>query len=164
MRSAGKGGAFIESTSSTILDKRYWPALRRRTARNCNEVCEHGNIVILLLFCVIFILLRDRIDLPGFVKRERQATGEMVLGIFDLLYAPEAGVAPAGFLSRPLFARDVGDLIITAENEHVIAVSLSGGAKAGRRRSSRSCRIIANSLRHSARLMFPSMERLCFAM
>ncbi len=68
----------------------------------------------------------------AFVERERQATGEVLLGIFDLLYAPNANGAAASFLSRPLFAKDVGDLIVTARPNQLIAVSVSGGAKAGR--------------------------------
>ena len=39
---------------------------------------------------------------------------------------------PRAFPDRPLFARDVGDLIATARGEQVVAVSLSGGPKAGR--------------------------------
>jgi hypothetical protein len=70
----------------------------------------------------------------AFAEQERKATGELVLGIFDLLYAPDASGEVAPFPNRPLFARDVGDLIATtARGEHVIALSLSGGPKAGRR-------------------------------
>ena len=68
----------------------------------------------------------------AFAEKERSATGELGLGIFDLLYAPEASGEVAPFPDRPLFAKDVGDLIATARNEHVIALSLSGGPKAGR--------------------------------
>jgi hypothetical protein len=68
----------------------------------------------------------------AFVEKERKATGDLVLGIFDLLYAPDACGEVAPFPDRPLFARDVGDLIATSRGEQVIAVSLSGGAKAGR--------------------------------
>ncbi len=69
----------------------------------------------------------------AFAEKERKATGELVLGIFDLLYAPDDSGEVAPFPDRPLFAKDVGDLIATARGEHVIAVSLSGGPKAGRR-------------------------------
>ena len=69
----------------------------------------------------------------AFAEKERKATGELVLGIFDLLYAPDASGDVAPFPDRPLFAKDVGDLIATARGEHVIALSLSGGPKAGRR-------------------------------
>jgi len=68
----------------------------------------------------------------AFSDKERKAAGDLALGLFDLLYAPDANVLPAGFLSRPLFAKDVGDLIITAQCNQVIAVSISGGPKAGR--------------------------------
>jgi hypothetical protein len=68
----------------------------------------------------------------AFVEKERKATGDLVLGIFDLLYAPEASCKVASFPDRPLFAKDVGDLIATARGEHVIALSVSGGPKAGR--------------------------------
>jgi len=69
----------------------------------------------------------------AFAEKERKATGELVLGTFDLLYAPDASGEVAPFPDRPLFAKDVGDLIATARGEHVIALSLSGGPKAGRR-------------------------------
>ena len=69
----------------------------------------------------------------AFAEKERKATGGLMLGIFDLLYAPDACGEVASFPERPLFAKDVGDLIATARGEHVIALSLSGGPKAGRR-------------------------------
>ena len=69
----------------------------------------------------------------AFAEKERKATGGLVLGIFDLLYGPDASGEVAPFPNRPLFARDVGDLIATARGEHVIGLSLSGGPKAGRR-------------------------------
>jgi hypothetical protein len=69
----------------------------------------------------------------AFAEKERKATGELTLGIFDILYAPDASGEVAPFPNRPLFAKDVGDLIATARGEHVIALSLSGGPKAGRR-------------------------------
>jgi hypothetical protein len=68
----------------------------------------------------------------AFAEKERKATGELLLGIFDLLYAPELSGEVASFPDRPLFAKDVGDIVATARGEHVIAVSLSGGPKAGR--------------------------------
>ncbi len=68
----------------------------------------------------------------AFAEKEREATGDVVLGIFDLLYAPDASGEVAAFPDRPLFAKDVGDLIATARGEHVIALSISGGPKAGR--------------------------------
>lgn len=68
----------------------------------------------------------------AFAEKERRATGELMLGIFDLLYAPAAAGEAAGFPDRPLFARDVGDIIATARGDKVVAVSLSGGPKAGR--------------------------------
>lgn len=71
----------------------------------------------------------------AFAARERKATGKLVLGIFDLLYAPNVSGEVAPFPDRPLFAKDVGDLIATSRGEHVIAVSISGGPKAGLRAS-----------------------------
>jgi len=69
----------------------------------------------------------------AFADRERRATGDLVLGIFDLLYAPEAAGPIASFPDRPLFAKDVGDLIACVRGEHTMAVSVSGGHKAGRK-------------------------------
>jgi hypothetical protein len=69
----------------------------------------------------------------AFADRETRATGNLVLGIFDLLYAPEAAGPIASFPDRPLFAKDVGDLIACVRGEHTVAVSVSGGPKAGRK-------------------------------
>ena len=71
----------------------------------------------------------------AFAERERAATGRVMLGIFDLLYAPAPDGPIASFPDRPLFAKDVGDLIAIARGEPVIAVSVSGGPKSGRRAS-----------------------------
>lgn len=68
----------------------------------------------------------------AFVQRERAATGDIVLGIFDLLYSPLESGPAASFPDRPLFAKDVGDLIVSVRGEHTLAVSISGGPKAGR--------------------------------
>lgn len=69
----------------------------------------------------------------AFADREKHATGDVVLGIFDLLYAPEASGPLSSFPDRPLFAKDVGDLIACVRGEHTVAVSVSGGPKAGRK-------------------------------
>jgi hypothetical protein len=69
----------------------------------------------------------------AFADRERRATGQLVPGIFDLLYAPQASGPIASFPDRPLFAKDVGDLIACVRGEHTMAVSVSGGPKAGRK-------------------------------
>lgn len=69
----------------------------------------------------------------AFAEKERRATGEWVLGIFDLLYAPTAHGNIAQFPSRPLYAKDMGDIISVARGQHTVAVSLSAGPKAGRK-------------------------------
>lgn len=69
----------------------------------------------------------------AFAERERRATGNLVPGIFDVLYAPQPTGPIASFPDRPLFAKDVGDLIASVRGEHTIAVSVSGGPKAGRK-------------------------------
>ena len=69
----------------------------------------------------------------AFADRERRATGKLVPGIFDLLYAPQTSGAIASLPDRPLFAKDVGDLIACVRGEHTMAVSVSGGPKAGRK-------------------------------
>ena len=69
----------------------------------------------------------------AFLEKEQKAAGDVMLGIFDLLYAPEPSGQIAPFPNRPLFAKDVGDIIATARGEQTIAVSISGGPKAGRR-------------------------------
>jgi hypothetical protein len=69
----------------------------------------------------------------AFVDKERRATGNVVPGIFDMLYAPASAGSIASFPDRPLFAKDVGDLIASVRGEHTLAVSVSGGPKAGRK-------------------------------
>jgi hypothetical protein len=69
----------------------------------------------------------------AFLETERITVGNVIYGIFDLLYAPQAGGPIASFPDRPLLAHDVGDLIATVRGEHTLAVSLSGGPKAGRK-------------------------------
>jgi hypothetical protein len=69
----------------------------------------------------------------AFIQREISAAGNVVYGIFDLLYAPQPSGPIASFPDRPLLAHDVGDLIATVHGEHTLAVSLSGGPKAGRK-------------------------------
>ena len=69
----------------------------------------------------------------AFVDREKSATGDVALGIFDLLYAPQASGPIASFPDRPLFAKDLGDLIACVRGEHTVAVSVAGGPKAGRK-------------------------------
>lgn len=68
----------------------------------------------------------------AFAENERTGTGRICLGIFDLLYAPEESGPVANFPDRPLFAKDVGDVIATARCEPRVAISISGGSKAGR--------------------------------
>lgn len=67
----------------------------------------------------------------AFAARERAQTGELTLGIFDLLYAPSEDGEHAAFAERPLFARDVGDILATSRGEHVMALLVSGGNKVG---------------------------------
>lgn len=69
----------------------------------------------------------------AFAAKEREATGDVMLGVFDVLYGPPSDGPVASFPDRPLFARDVGDLIAIARGEHTVAVALSGGPKSGRR-------------------------------
>ena len=67
----------------------------------------------------------------AFEAAERKAAGDLVLGNFDLLYAPPAQGCIAPFTTRPLLAKDVGDIIATAHGDHSVAISLSAGPKAG---------------------------------
>ncbi len=69
----------------------------------------------------------------AFYEKELSAAGDVTLGIFDLLYAPALTGPVAAFLDRPLFAKDVGDLIATSRAGQVIAVEVSGGSKSGHR-------------------------------
>lgn len=69
----------------------------------------------------------------AFVQKEAHAAGAVSYGIFDLLYAPESAGDVASFPDRPLLARDVGDLIATVRGKATVAVSISGGPKAGRK-------------------------------
>ena len=71
----------------------------------------------------------------AFVERERQATATVSLGIFDLLYAPDLSGPIAPITYEPLFAKDVGDILVTSRGTPRVSVSMSAGAKAGRKAS-----------------------------
>lgn len=68
----------------------------------------------------------------AFAAKEMNATGDVILGIFDLLYSPPADGEVASIQQRPLFAKDTGDLIAMSHGVHTIAVAMSAGPKAGR--------------------------------
>lgn len=70
-----------------------------------------------------------------FAERERRTAGDLSLGVFDLLYAPDAEGATAVMPHRPLYAKDVGDVIASSQREPRVSISMSAGAKAGRRSS-----------------------------
>ena len=70
-----------------------------------------------------------------FAERERLTAGEVSLGIFDLMYAPDAEGAVAAMPQTPLYAKDVGDVIVSSQGTPRVSVSMSAGAKAGRRSS-----------------------------
>jgi hypothetical protein len=71
----------------------------------------------------------------AFAERERKAAGDLSLGIFDLLYAPELEGDLAPVSDEPLFAREIGDVIVKSRERPVVALSMSAGAKAGCRAS-----------------------------
>jgi len=55
----------------------------------------------------------------AFVEEERHQAGKVYWGMFDLLYGPTGKVEPAEFPNEPFFARDVGDVIVTAGPKRV---------------------------------------------
>lgn len=133
------GGKRPELASSPFLDKLGEALLAAFEVPNSQEL-QRGLRTREHRFLTAFLCEFHRT--PGiesiyraFVAKEREAAGDLMLGIFDLLYAPEARGEVASFPDRPLFAKDVGDLIAIARGEHVIALSLSGGPKAGRQAS-----------------------------
>jgi hypothetical protein len=71
----------------------------------------------------------------AFVEREREATATVSLGIFDLLYAPDLRGPSAPISYEPLFAKDAGDILVTSRSTPRVSVSMSAGAKAGRKAS-----------------------------
>jgi hypothetical protein len=130
------GGKRPELSSSAFLDNLGQALLAAFEAPNSQEM-QRGLRTREHRFLTAFLCRFH--PTPGiesiyraFAEKERKATGELVLGIFDLLYAPDGSGEVAPFPDRPLYAKDVGDLIATARGEHVIALSLSGGPKAGR--------------------------------
>ena len=131
------GGKRAELSSSAFLDNLGRSLLAAFEVPNSQEL-QRGLRTRELRFLTAFLCQFH--PTPGiesiyraFAEKERMATGNLVLGIFDLLYAPDSSGEVASFPNRPLFAKDVGDLIATSRGEHVIALSLSGGPKAGRR-------------------------------
>ena len=133
------GGKRAELSSSAFLDNLGQALLAAFEAPNSQEL-QRGLRTREHRFLTAFLCRFH--PTPGiesiyraFAEKERKATGDLVLGIFDLLYAPDSSGEVAPFPDRPLFARDVGDLLATARGKQVIAVSLSGGPKAGRRAS-----------------------------
>ncbi len=71
----------------------------------------------------------------AFVEQEKKTAGEVEVGLFDLLYAPEIPAKPAAFPTEPFFAQDIGDLIWTARGKKTVGYACSAGLKAGRRQS-----------------------------
>lgn len=130
------GGKRPELSSSSFLDNLGQALLAAFEAPNSQEM-QRGLRTREHRFLTAFLCRFH--PTPGiesiyraFAEKERKATGDLVLGIFDLLYAPDASGPVAPFPDRPLFAKDVGDLIAVARGEQSIALSVSGGPKAGR--------------------------------
>lgn len=132
-------GAQLELSNSEFLDHLGGALLSSFEAPNSQELQrglrtrEHRFITAFL--CAFHPTPGIDTIYRAFADRERKAAGDVSLGIFDLLYAPDAEGAVAEFPDRPLFAKDVGDVIAIARGEHRMAVSLAAGAKAGRRAS-----------------------------
>lgn len=131
------GGKRLELSSSPFLDNLGQALLAAYEVPNSQEL-QRGLRTREHRFLTAFLCRFH--PTPGidsiyrtFYEKERKATGDVMLGLFDLLYAPAASGEVAAVPDRPLFAKDVGDLIATASGEKVIALSLSGGPKAGRR-------------------------------
>ena len=133
------GGRRPELSSSPFLDNLGEALLAAFEVPNSQELQrglrtrEHRFLTAFL--CRFHPTLGIESIYRAFAERERNATGDLTLGIFDLLYAPNLSGEVAPFPNRPLFAKDVGDLIAVSRGEHVIAVSISGGPKAGRQAS-----------------------------
>ncbi|MDE3104096.1 MAG: hypothetical protein KGK08_02880 [Acidobacteriota bacterium] len=70
-----------------------------------------------------------------FYARELSQAGDVSLGIFDLLYAPPLVGPVADLPQEPLFAREIGDVIMSSQHPPRVSVSMSAGAKAGQRAS-----------------------------
>ncbi|WP_339279844.1 hypothetical protein NYE40_09845 [Paenibacillus sp. FSL W8-1187] len=65
-----------------------------------------------------------------FVDQERKTAGDVELGLFDFLFAPQEQGAAAPYPERPFFAKDIG--MITFASGGRIAGAFTAGLKAGR--------------------------------
>ena len=129
-------GIRSELSSSTFLDNLGGALLACFEAPNSQEL-QRGLLTREHRFLTAFLCRFH--PTPGidaiyraFAEKERIGTGGLSLGIFDLLYAPEASGPVAEVPDRPLFARDVGDVIAIAGHQQRVAISVAGGSKAGR--------------------------------
>lgn len=67
----------------------------------------------------------------AFVKQERQNTGDVSWGLFDLLYAPRSLPAPAPFPKESLYIKDIGQVISLHYGRKIISTVLDGGISCG---------------------------------
>ena len=129
-------GTGLELSSSEFLDNLGDALLACFDAPNSQELqrglmtCEHRFLTAFL--CRFHPTPAIDAIYRAFAERERRTTGALSLGIFDLLYAPEEAGPVANFPDRPLFAKDVGDVIAIARGEQRVAFSVAGGPKTGR--------------------------------
>lgn len=71
-----------------------------------------------------------------FVAEETRQAGDLEWTIFDLLYAPTETVAPAELSTEPLFARDIGQIIVGIPTDGGrLGITIDAGMKSGARAS-----------------------------
>ncbi|SEB49881.1 hypothetical protein SAMN05443244_0824 [Terriglobus roseus] len=133
------GGALADVDKSLFLDNLGWALLTSFASPNSQEL-QRGLRTREHRFLTAFLYrFHPTPEIAAiyrtFVQQERQSEGDVWLGMFDLLYAPQCDGPTARMPHNVLFAQDIGDVIANSESQPQISISMSAGAKAGRRAS-----------------------------
>jgi hypothetical protein len=67
----------------------------------------------------------------AFVDQEQKTAGDLMLTLFDVLYAPVHPVAPAKFSNKALLTKDIGGIICTSRGTSSVGLSFGAGLKRG---------------------------------
>ncbi|WP_214628037.1 hypothetical protein [Paenibacillus agaridevorans] len=66
-----------------------------------------------------------------FVEQERKTAGDVDLGLFDFLFAPDQIEEPIPFPKKPFFAKDIGMVTFASNGNPTISGSVNAGLRAG---------------------------------
>jgi len=73
----------------------------------------------------------------AFAEHEKKGMGKVAMSLYDWLYAPETTATPLPFPNRPLFIRDIGEVICRSHGAKSVHASFIAGCRAGNRASFR---------------------------